>query len=89
MEMPNFTYDKIVPFHNNENYTIAIANGKAGLIDLEGNPITEFIYDINKHENDEFFHQKGSDSAGIKLDHLGKKLARGSCFGLEHHRSVG
>ncbi len=37
-------YDDILPF-GRTNYTVAILNGKAGLIDLNGNPLTEFIYD--------------------------------------------
>lgn len=49
-------YDKIMPFFYTD-YTIAIVNGKAGLIDLEGNALTEFIYDdlsckyVNMQEN--------------------------------------
>jgi len=37
-------YDRIMPFYNTD-YTLAIVNGKAGMIDLEGNPLTDFIYD--------------------------------------------
>lgn len=40
----NFKYDDILPFCCT-NYTVAISNGKAGLIDLNENPLTEFIYD--------------------------------------------
>lgn len=40
----DFKYDDILPFCRT-NYTVAILNGKAGLIDLNGNPLTEFIYD--------------------------------------------
>lgn len=40
----DFKYDDILPFYHT-NYTIAILNGKAGLIDLNGNPLTKFIYD--------------------------------------------
>ncbi len=39
-----FKYDKIVSFYETD-YTVALLNGKAGLIDLDGNPLTEFIYD--------------------------------------------
>ena len=37
-------YEKIIPFQDIE-YTVAIHNGKAGLISKEGEPLTEFIYD--------------------------------------------
>ncbi len=40
----NFKYDDIMPFCGT-NYTVAILNGKAGLIDLNGTSLTEFIYD--------------------------------------------
>ncbi len=39
-----FKYDKIIPFMFMD-YTVAILNGRAGLIDLKGNPLTDFIYD--------------------------------------------
>ncbi len=39
-----YKYDKIIPF-SNMDYTIALLNTKAGLINLKGNPLTEFIYD--------------------------------------------
>ena len=37
-------YEKIIPYQDIE-YTVAILNGKAGLITKEGEPLTEFIYD--------------------------------------------
>lgn len=45
-------YDKIIPFRGT-NYTVALLDGHAGLIDLEGNPLTEFIYDdLSEHYYD-------------------------------------
>ncbi len=40
----NFKYDHILNFEDRE-YTVAVLNGKSGLIDIKGNPLTEFIYD--------------------------------------------
>ena len=52
----NFKYDRIVPFyHSNNNYTVAIMNGKSGLIDFNGKQLTEFIYDdLSKEFVEEF-----------------------------------
>ena len=48
----NFKYDYIEPFDT--NYTIAILNGKAGLINtITGEPITDFIYDYNDTNDDD------------------------------------
>lgn len=39
-------YDKIYPFENAENgITIAMTNGKYGLIDRDGNAVSNFVYD--------------------------------------------
>ena len=40
----NFKFDKILQFDGRE-YTVAVVNGKAGIVDYNGNQITDFIYD--------------------------------------------
>ena len=61
VEIPTFDgfqYDKIINF-NYMNFTIAVKNGKAGLIDINGKPITDFIYDDLTD-----YYDKDEDSAG-------------------------
>ena len=53
-----FQYDKIINF-NYMNFTIAIKNGKAGLIDINGKPLTDFIYDDLTD-----YYGKDEDNAG-------------------------
>lgn len=57
----NFKYDKIISFnHAQKGYTVAILNGKAGLINFEGKELTEFIYDdMSKEFDDESYYEVG------------------------------
>jgi len=60
-ETKTFVYDNIISFHY-MNFTVAIKNGKAGLIDIAGNPLTDFIYeDLTDH------YDKDEDSTGWML----------------------
>jgi hypothetical protein len=57
----NFKYDIIIPFyHVKKGYTVAVLNGKSGLIDYNGNQLTEFIYDdMSKEFEDESYFGVG------------------------------
>ena len=57
----DFEYDNIVGFHY-MNFTVAIKNGKAGLININGKPLTGFIYDDLTD-----YYDKDDDSAGWML----------------------
>lgn len=72
----NFKYDNIACF-SNVNYTVATLSGKAGLIDLKGNPITDFIYDDLTQENIDdseidkmidYFHFVNSNYYSLRLN---------------------
>ncbi len=72
----DFKYDNIACF-SNVDYTVATLNGKAGLIDLKGNPITDFIYDdltqesIDDSEIDkmiDYFHFVNSNYYSLRLN---------------------
>lgn len=56
-----FKYDKIIPFaHAQKDFTVAVANGKSGLINFDGKQITEFIYDDMSNEfDDESYYDVG------------------------------
>lgn len=54
-------YDKIISFQD-MNFTIAVMNGKAGLINIKGEPLTEFIYDDLSD-----YYDSDEDSAGWML----------------------
>ena len=55
----NFKYDKILNFEDRK-YTVAILNGKSGLIDINGSPLTEFIYDdLSEEFEDDFGYEFG------------------------------
>jgi len=70
----NFKYDKIIPFsHSQRDYTVAILNGKSGLIDINGRELTEFIYDDMSNEiEDESYYEVG----WIHFEHPYDKLCR-------------
>ena len=56
-----FKYDKIIPFaHAQKDFTVAIINGKSGLINFAGKQITEFIYDdMSREFDDESYYDVG------------------------------
>ena len=74
LKFGNFKYDKIVPFyHSNNDYTVAIINGKSGLIDNNGNQLTEFIYDdLSK----EFVEDFPDDFGWIHFENSWNKYCR-------------
>lgn len=68
----NFKYDKILNFEDRE-YTVAVLNGKSGLIDCEGKPITEFIYD---DLSDEFEYDMGYEFGWVNFRNNYDKYCR-------------
>ncbi len=68
----NFKFDRILQFDGRE-YTVAILNGKSGIIDYKGNQITDFIYD---DLSDEFPYDIGYDRGWIFWWNDNKKYCR-------------
>ena len=72
IKIGNFKYDKILSFWG-EKCTIAVLNGKAGLIDYNGNQLTEFIYDDLSDDLDDFFEEVCLDIGYMPFGHKESK----------------
>ena len=72
LKVKNFKYDKILSFWG-ERCTIAVLNGKAGLIDYNGNQLTEFIYDDLSDDLDDFFEEVCLDIGYMPFGHKESK----------------
>ena len=72
IKIGNFKYDKILSFWG-EKCTIAVLNGKAGLIDYNGNKLTEFIYDDLSDDLDDFFEEVCLDIGYMPFGHKESK----------------
>lgn len=65
-------YDQIIPF-NDRNYTVAVLNGKSGLINFDGKHITPFIYDdLSEDYCDDMSYELG----WVNFEHSYEKYCR-------------